>query len=109
MTIVIDLDSPANLRIVSCSIERPSPAKSKRNLGWAALDSGHNLVPLPPAGMTECRSDNLVFRTLIFLAGGVFNLFFSFLDLFLDLLDLGDGEYFTVEVVFNDLGPLWQH
>ena len=37
---------------VSCSSERPLPARSSRNFGCAARDSGQSRVPAPPAGTT---------------------------------------------------------
>lgn len=37
---------------VAWSSEAAEPVSGWRNLGWPARDSGHNLVPLPPAGMT---------------------------------------------------------
>ena len=41
---------------VACSSERPVPVRSCRNFGDAARDSGHSLVPAPPAGITAQKS-----------------------------------------------------
>ena len=41
-----------NRSTVACSSEAGVPVSGWRNLGWPARDSGHNRVPLPPAGMT---------------------------------------------------------
>ena len=48
--------SGASRSKVACSSERSVPVSACRNFGFAARDSGHSRVPLPPAGTTMCKS-----------------------------------------------------
>jgi len=47
---------------VACSNDRSVPVSGCRNFGLPARDSGHNRVPLPPAGTTTYRSVDVTRR-----------------------------------------------
>jgi hypothetical protein len=50
--VVAGAASPSSRAAVACSSDAAVPVSGCRNLGLPARDSGHSLVPLPPAGMT---------------------------------------------------------
>jgi hypothetical protein len=56
--------SGASRSYVDCRRLRLVPVSGCRNFGLAARDSGHSLVPLPPAGMTTWKSGIAAFGSV---------------------------------------------